>query len=460
MSKLIRILSAVCVLALVLAMFAACGKTEAVQEKTTDTTTVNAASAPEKVTPPASPAAPEPVTLRFSWWGGDARHKATLEAIDLYMQKNNHVTIEAEYGGYSEYYQKLVTQLAGGAAPDIMQVDSIWIADLYKQGELFIDLYTLSDQIDISGIDKTFLKNFCEVDGKLQGIPKSITTVMFICNLDFFKKFNIDINTKLDWNNLLEIGTKVHQQDPESYLIEPHFGMMKSLILSYMKQKDGNNLITDDYALGHDKEVIAEALKYFRQLIDNGVVVPYEDAATIAEADERPSWQSGKSGIIYNFDGTIGKIKGNSTFELGIMLPPIMADAKDTGITIKPGVLTSINSGTKNLEECAKFMDFYNNDKEALLVLGDSRGVPPTTEATQILVDGKKIDPLLSVALEKGKANAGSPINANSNNAEIDKILQDIINEVGFKTKTAEKAAEELVPKLEAKLAEIKSSMK
>ncbi len=459
MKKLKKFLAVVCALTLILAMFTGCANTKSVQgnQGTSDTTAQDTASVPDEVT---TPSTPDPVTLRFSWWGGDSRHKATLDAIDLYTKNNPHVTIEAEYGGYSEYYQKLVTQLAGGAAPDVMQVDNIWIADLYKQGELFVDLYTMADKIDISGIDKTFLKNFCEIDGKLQGIPKSITTVMFICNTDFFKKFDIDINTKLDWDNMLDIGTKVHQQDPEAYLIEPHFGMIKNLLLSYMKQKNGSNLITDDYSLGYDKEVITEALTYFKQLIDNGVVVPYEDAATIAEADERLSWQSGKSGIIYNFDGTISKIKGNSTFELGVMLPPIMADAKDTAITIKPGVLTCINIDSKDLDEYAKFLDFYSNDKDALLALGDSRGVPPTSAATKILVDGSKIDPLLSDALELGKANAGSPVNSNSNNSEVDKIVQDIINEVGFKSKTPEKAAEDMVSRLEEKLAEIKVSMK
>ncbi len=29
----------------------------------------------------------KPVTLRFSWWGGDDRNKATLDAINAYMQK-------------------------------------------------------------------------------------------------------------------------------------------------------------------------------------------------------------------------------------------------------------------------------------------------------------------------------------------------------------------------------------
>ena len=133
---------------------------------------------------------------------------------------------------------------------------------------------------------------------------------------------------------------------------------------------------------------------------------------------------------------------------------------QDTAITIKPGVLTRINIDTPNLDECAKFLDFYSNDKDALLALGDSRGVPPTTEAAKILVDGNKIDPLLSDALELGKANAGSPVNSNSNNSEIDKIVQDLVNEVGFKSKAPEKAAEDMVSRLEEKLTEIKNSMK
>ena len=55
--------------------------------------------------------APKTVSLRFSWWGGDARHQATLEAIQLYMDRNPHVTIEAEYGGYADYYQKWLHSL-------------------------------------------------------------------------------------------------------------------------------------------------------------------------------------------------------------------------------------------------------------------------------------------------------------------------------------------------------------
>lgn len=61
------------------------------------------------------------VTLRFAWWGGDSRHTATLEAIAAYEKQNPNVKIEAEYQGYDGYNDKILTQLAGGTQPDIMQ---------------------------------------------------------------------------------------------------------------------------------------------------------------------------------------------------------------------------------------------------------------------------------------------------------------------------------------------------
>src|SRR5690554_1339633 len=69
-------------------------------------------------------------TLRFSWWGGDERHTPTLKALDAYMAKNPNVKVEGEYGGWDGYYQKLVTQLAGGTAADLIQIDQPWLAEL------------------------------------------------------------------------------------------------------------------------------------------------------------------------------------------------------------------------------------------------------------------------------------------------------------------------------------------
>src|SRR4030042_3262086 len=82
----------------------------------------------------------EQVTLRFSWWGGDARHKATLEAIDLYMKLNPNVKILPEYSGAQGYLDKKKIELASGTAPDVVQIDFTWLEELISKGDFFVDL--------------------------------------------------------------------------------------------------------------------------------------------------------------------------------------------------------------------------------------------------------------------------------------------------------------------------------
>ena len=65
----------------------------------------------------------EPVTLRFRWWGGDARNEATIQVIEQFEALYPNVTIEYEPGSADGYHDKLATELAGGTAPDIVQID-------------------------------------------------------------------------------------------------------------------------------------------------------------------------------------------------------------------------------------------------------------------------------------------------------------------------------------------------
>lgn len=113
----------------------------------------------------------EKVTLRFSWWGDEGRHEATLKAIELYMDQNPNVVIEAEYGGFDGYQQKISTQLAGQTAPDIIQLNANWMPDYANKGDFFLDLKDYPDLVDVSGFDEEFLNSFCVFNGQLIALP-------------------------------------------------------------------------------------------------------------------------------------------------------------------------------------------------------------------------------------------------------------------------------------------------
>ena len=77
--------------------------------KSADTTSAGQSSTGTESTEAGKPASGgEPVTLRFSWWGSDSRHKALLAVIEAYEKKNPNVKVEAEYQGYDGYYEKIM----------------------------------------------------------------------------------------------------------------------------------------------------------------------------------------------------------------------------------------------------------------------------------------------------------------------------------------------------------------
>jgi len=53
---------------------------------------------------------PEPVELSVAWWGGDARHKKTLDMIDKYIEANPNVKVGSQYAAYTDYWTRMATR--------------------------------------------------------------------------------------------------------------------------------------------------------------------------------------------------------------------------------------------------------------------------------------------------------------------------------------------------------------
>ena len=118
------------------------------------------------------------VTLRFSWWGGDARHKATEAACQAFMEKYPNIKVECEYGAWDGWAEKVATQLSGGTAPDLMQVNWNWLYQFSSDGSKFVDLTQFADVINMENYPADLLEQ-CVVGGKQQAIPIGTTGKCF-----------------------------------------------------------------------------------------------------------------------------------------------------------------------------------------------------------------------------------------------------------------------------------------
>lgn len=122
--------------------------------------------------------------------GGNGRHQVTLKALEEFHKQNPDINVKAEYTGWDGHLSRLTTQIAGGTEPDVMQTNWNWLPIFSKNGDGFYDLNTLKDEIDLSQFDAKELQS-TTVNGKLNGIPISVTARVFYFNDEAWKKAGI-----------------------------------------------------------------------------------------------------------------------------------------------------------------------------------------------------------------------------------------------------------------------------
>ena len=154
------------------------------------------------------------VVLRFSWWGGDTRHKATLDAIKLFEEKNPGLKIKAEYSGWDGHFEKLSTQITGNTAPDIMQTDWNWLYIFSKNGDGFYDLNELKDDFDLSNYDEQAL-SYTTINGKINAIPVGMNGMAFYYNKTLYDKVGLPLPKTVDD---LKIAAKLSSSHLVTYI--------------------------------------------------------------------------------------------------------------------------------------------------------------------------------------------------------------------------------------------------
>ncbi|MDR1467766.1 MAG: extracellular solute-binding protein [Spirochaetaceae bacterium] len=392
-------------------------------------------------------------TLRFSWWGGDSRHQATLKVIELYQQKNPGVKIEAEYGGWDGYREKLVTQIAGGTAPDIMQIDQPWLFELSSMGEVFLTIDS-SVPIDTSKFDKNFLNSYCLFQNQVKGLPTGLNGETFLVNTALLRKAGVDPNTEWNWDNLFTEGKKVSALGPRNYLLAIDPALTRFLFQKYMNQIAGG-MIDENKNILFTEQQAASALTLFKRLLDEKVLIPYSDSSLYYQKpEENPEWINGNLALMHAWVSNQDR-SGAGVPGLTIKSLPVMPNAKDSGILVRPSQILTINKNSKNTAAAAKFVDFFFNDPEAAEILNIQRGIPPTSTARELLASKKLIAPLVEEGTNVALAHMGKPQTVWEMNTEIVDILEDCIGKMAFGQTSPAQAAKEMRDRIATKLASL-----
>ncbi|MDW6019967.1 ABC transporter substrate-binding protein [Vibrio plantisponsor] len=336
------------------------------------------------------------VELRMSWWGGNSRHQATLNAIQKFEEQNPGIKVKAEYTGWDGHLSRLTTQVAGNTEPDVMQTNWNWLPIFSKNGDGFYDMNKQKDILHVGSFPQNAI-DMTTVEGKINGLPVSMTSRVFYYNTPIWQKAGVEFPT--DWDQLMAAGKAFEKNLGADYyplVIEARdvFAMNRS----YMLQTTGKDIIdAQKTTLAYSQEEMEKFFQLYVDQVNNHVFPSTKEFSSYGKGNlyEMRPWIDGRFGGVYMWDTAIAKYTANLAPGLHMDLGPypMAPGATDSGLLARPSMMFSIGRNSKHPEEAAKLVTFLLNDPIGVKALGLARGIPMSKEGLQTLHEAGEIDP-------------------------------------------------------------------
>ena len=329
----------------------------------------------------------EPVTLRFSWWGGETRHKATMAAVEAFEQEYPWVTVECEYSSWDGWTDKVATQLAGGTAPDLMQVNWNWLYQFSSDGSKFADLNQFKDIVSLDNWSETNLAAMT-VGGKLQGVPVSITGKLPMSNKTTFDKAGVAIPTSFE--ELRAAGKAFQEKLGDDYypLAEEGYERMIWMVM-YLQEKYGKEWIKD-LSVNYTVEEVTEGMEWINSLEEDHV---FPKISTIAGDGaenflSNKKWMDGHYAGLTEYDSNVQEIADSLDEGQELVLGDYPTD-----LGSNPAGMSKVSQGfaitetSEHKEEAALLLEYITSNENGVKLMGTERGTVCNTAAKKILED-------------------------------------------------------------------------
>ena len=395
----------------------------------------------------------KPVTLRFTWWGSDARHTQTRKAIDLFHKEHPNITVKGEFKEWNGYWDSLATTVAANDAPDIIQMDELYLSSYAERGAL-LDLGTAKKHLDVASYDPKVLATGA-IKGKQYGLPTGVTSYAIFVNTDLLATYKIampDENT-WSWDDLKAVGAEISKASGGKVKGIQSWGFDTGALNIWARQA-GTSLYDAKGNVAIPPGVLTGFWSYLNDLARTGVA----PAASVTVESAGGPMEMGPMATKKAVLGTgwssqlTSMITVSGGAPLRLLKLPGESGAASPGVYLKPTMFWSISSRTKHPAEAALFLDFLGNDAQAAEILMTDRGFPANSKY-KAAISGRLTGPDAAVAKHLESLTPGPPPLATPTGASnIEAILKRHTEDVLFGRMTPDKAATSFIAELQAEI--------
>ncbi|WP_309120596.1 sugar ABC transporter substrate-binding protein [Paenibacillus sp.] len=194
----------------------------------------------------------EAVTLQFMGWeASPLETEAVKKGLDLFMEKYPNIKVEYQpTPGGAQYAQKLLTMLAGNAAPDVFFLGAAEYRS-FQERNVLLDLtptfeaaMSLDDFIPSSA-------RIMEIDGKIYGVSSCTVSPVLFYNKDLFDKANIpyppsDPSHAWTWDQFRQAAIDLTVKEGDKVVQYGAFGLENFYMTSAEILSNAGQIFTED----------------------------------------------------------------------------------------------------------------------------------------------------------------------------------------------------------------------
>jgi len=223
------------------------------------------------------PTASKNVNIRFAFWGTPEEKLVQEKIKDAFEKEHPGITVTLDHvSSANDFPASVLTQIAGGNAPDVFYIGEALVSSFVKKDVLF-DMLPLAQEsnLDFGDFFPALLDPMGYNQGRMWAFPKDATPYMMYYNKELFDKANLPYPTgDWTWDDFNKTAQALTVKDGGK---TSQFGFAQDLWwgpLITSIYKNGGKLLSDDgKSMLLDDPKVIEALEWYKSLMfkDGGV---------------------------------------------------------------------------------------------------------------------------------------------------------------------------------------------
>jgi len=383
------------------------------------------------------------VTVRL-WVSGPAYDRFLAETVPAFETQNTGIKVEALTMDWTQYQQKILTGVAGGAGPDVFSFYSVDVAPWAAKGLLM----PLDGVVKRADFDANAVENGIW-DGKLYAVPMAMRVRAFYYRKDFLREAGLT-RPPQTWDELRDYAQKLVKRDGAGNITRVGFWVPTShpyktvqVWLAFLWANGGEVFDAAGKKATFNSPEGVESVQFLSDFVNRWKV---DKPGTIKV--DNTDFMQGKVAMLVSNIVTRGLLKDAPELkdQVGIAVPPI---AKKKVIELS-GEMFGISQASRHKEAAAKLLQYLTSRDVVVKFNQVDDNIPGLK--TAIDSDYVKTNPFVSQFVEIAKV--GRPLPKHPKWTEVAAVITAALDEACLKGRPAKEAMDAAALKVNAILAQ------